>query len=100
MRRTYAAAIFFMLTTAGAAFAQAPSPMRTPGDNCMPTDYGCNPQPKSMGSGNTGSTDPNDANAARLRSELSSPASSSSNEPEEPEQPVDQPIAPEGPITK
>ena len=94
MRRpTCAAAIIFVLSTAGATYAQ--SPTRTPqtGNDCA-MDYNCNTRPtgKSIGTDSTTDSDAA-ANATRLQNETLTPRTS--NEPEEPEQPIE----PEAPIS-
>lgn len=96
-RLTYAAAIIFVLSTAGATFAQSPTRRPETGNtnSCMETDYNCNTQPKGIGIDNTKTTDSSDSNAARLRSELRTPTPLSSTGPEEPEQPIE----PEAPIS-
>ena len=97
-RPTCAAAIIFLLSTAGAAFAQ--SPPRTPqtGDSCMAMDYNCNTRPKGIGIENTQTTKSVDPNVARLRNELRTPARQTSG-PEEPEQPIHSSSEPEAPIS-
>jgi hypothetical protein len=94
-RLTCAAAIIFLLSTAGAAFAQSPTRSAQTGDSCMAMDYNCNTRPKGIGIDNTETTKSVDPNVARLRNELRKPPPIASNEPEEPEQPIE----PEGPIS-
>lgn len=90
-RPTYSVAIFLLLATAAASFAQAPMRPADPGAACNPDmDYNCHPL---KGNGITNTTD---QNAARLRNEALKPPASG---PEEPEQPVGQPIEPEAPIS-
>ena len=91
-RPPYAAAIFIVLSTAGAAFAQPPTRTSEPENTCA-MDYNCNTEPKGIGTDDTKAT-PVDPNVARLRNEYQAPTRNS-NEPEEPEQP----IQPEGPIS-
>jgi len=96
---TYAAATVLLLSSAGAAFAQAPARTPDTGNVCKVTDYGCTSQPKGLGTGNSATSDADDLNAARLRNELRTPAPMSSNEPEEPEQPIHSATEPEAPIS-